>query len=545
MVSALRLGGGWQSVRLLSAVLRRSELLGPWVLLCLVLTLVALLAHPTIDREISFYDEGVYIATAKSIASGLGYRNISLPDSPPQVKYPPLWPLLLSGVWRLFPDFPANLVLMKSLVLMMALVFLVATYLCLRTALALGALESVAVVAVVGFNPLFLRYATRLSSEIPFGLLSMLAVYSYHVFLDERRPIHLGITAACALLAFLTHSIGIALLGAISVAMLLERQYRRALTFSALSAVVVIPWFAWSWSATSAYNAYPPEIGANYRGYLADIFLRDWTALLGYLPVNLNSLVASWNLFVFPWGPPAIGALIVIAARALVRHLWQQPRVHDLYCLFSLLLISLWPWPVNDRFVLVISPFLIAYFFLGLRSLVLTAPWSTGALRTTSSVAIAIVVAGAVAHDFTAFHTARERSQLVTRVYNERHRMFDWIKDNTPVDAILLGDDDPVHYLFTGRKTIRLSYPDPFSVYYSGEVVREFPQARGLLAWFRDMNACYVVQSVILSWRERVYFRSLIDALTEVSASPFVPMYGGGQGFFVVYEIGGCQGEEA
>jgi hypothetical protein len=523
-----------------------SEVLSPRVLLGLVLAVVVLLAYPTIDHEISFYDEGVYVATAKSIASGFGYRNANLPDSPPQAKYPPLLPLLLSGIWHLFPEFPANLVLMKSLMLVMALGFLAATYLCLRTALALRALESLVVVAMIGFNPVFLRFATRLSSEIPFALLSILAVYFYHVFREHRGSVHLGLTAGCVWLAFLTRSIGIALLGAMLVAMLLDREYRRALAFTALSAVVAIPWFAWSWSAASAYNAYPPAISANYRGYLANVFLSDWMAQFHrFLPINFNSIIGSWTSIVFPWGPLAMGGLMVIAAHTLARHLRQQPRFHDLYCLFSLLLILVWPWPSNIRFILVISPFLIAYFILGLRFLLLAAPWSTtDVMRHTSNITIAVVLAAALAYNFTAVRTGREHSELINRIFIERHRMFDWIKDHTPQNAVLVSDSDPVDYLFTGRKMIRLSYPDPFSVYYRPEVIREFPQAGDLLAWFKDKKACHVIQSPMFVGRERLYFHNLIEALREVSVSSFEPIYVGGQGLFVVYEIGGCRGEE-
>ena len=41
---------------------------------------------------------------------GDGYRIESLPGQPYQTKYPPLYPALLAGIWKLNPQFPANLV---------------------------------------------------------------------------------------------------------------------------------------------------------------------------------------------------------------------------------------------------------------------------------------------------------------------------------------------------------------------------------------------------------------------------------------------------
>src|SRR5438552_2403677 len=89
----------------------------PVLALAAVVSLATYLALPRLlDRDIAFYDEGVYVATAKGLAAGAGYRNPSLPDAPPQAKYPPLFPLALSFVWRLAPQFPANLIAMKALV---------------------------------------------------------------------------------------------------------------------------------------------------------------------------------------------------------------------------------------------------------------------------------------------------------------------------------------------------------------------------------------------------------------------------------------------
>src|SRR4030095_2426705 len=42
------------------------------------------------------HDDSVYVTTAKALATGEGYRIISLPYQPAQTKYPPFYPLLLS-----------------------------------------------------------------------------------------------------------------------------------------------------------------------------------------------------------------------------------------------------------------------------------------------------------------------------------------------------------------------------------------------------------------------------------------------------------------
>src|SRR5262245_60248452 len=68
-----------------------------------------------------FHDGAVYLVTARALATDAGYRRIQLVGAPPEVKYPPLLPLALSVVWRVLPDFPANLPALKGLCALAAL----------------------------------------------------------------------------------------------------------------------------------------------------------------------------------------------------------------------------------------------------------------------------------------------------------------------------------------------------------------------------------------------------------------------------------------
>src|ERR1700732_4302690 len=55
------------------------------------------------------HDDGLQYLTARSVAQGNGYRIQSLPENPAETKYPPLYPLYLSIVWKINPNFPSNL----------------------------------------------------------------------------------------------------------------------------------------------------------------------------------------------------------------------------------------------------------------------------------------------------------------------------------------------------------------------------------------------------------------------------------------------------
>src|SRR5271165_7281842 len=73
-------------------------------------------------------DDGVYLVTAKALATGQGYRIVSLPAPIPQTKYPILFPALLAVVWKVFPQFPDNLFLLKLVPFMAALAWFALVY---------------------------------------------------------------------------------------------------------------------------------------------------------------------------------------------------------------------------------------------------------------------------------------------------------------------------------------------------------------------------------------------------------------------------------
>src|SRR6202162_6628947 len=56
-----------------------------------------------------YHDDSIYWVSAKSLAEGHEYRIASLPGQPYQTKYPPLSPTLLAAIWKINPNFPANL----------------------------------------------------------------------------------------------------------------------------------------------------------------------------------------------------------------------------------------------------------------------------------------------------------------------------------------------------------------------------------------------------------------------------------------------------
>jgi len=140
----------------------------------LVGLLIAAAAFAAINPRILglFHDDGVYAVAAKALADGDGYRIVSLPSDPAQTKYPILYSALLSVIWRLAPQFPANIVYLKALnvVILLAIFFLSLVY--YRRGRD-GAVAPVVFAAIVCTNPLVFSFTDYVLSELLLVLLTI------------------------------------------------------------------------------------------------------------------------------------------------------------------------------------------------------------------------------------------------------------------------------------------------------------------------------------------------------------------------------------
>ena len=74
------------------------------VLLTAFLIMVAMAPSADLFGRV-YYDDTIYFSTGKALADGEGFTVRNLPGSPPQTKYPILFPFVLSLIWQWNPDF--------------------------------------------------------------------------------------------------------------------------------------------------------------------------------------------------------------------------------------------------------------------------------------------------------------------------------------------------------------------------------------------------------------------------------------------------------
>jgi hypothetical protein len=451
-----------------------------WILAMGSLALMAVYAATLSAPAMGLYhDDGVYVVTAKALAEGQGYRIVSLPTPIPQTKYPILFPLGLAAIWKMTPSFPANVFYLKLLPLISTLVWLwlVVKALTLQAERP-GLPRGIAVLAAA--SPSVVFYSTIALAETLFaafawgGLLLLIRCERD----SPTRPCLLGAAVLCGA-AYNTRTIGFTLVVAGVIALAMRRRMRAVVVFGIVSAVLALPWILWVRSQTGA----APELYT----YYTNTSYKDWNVLLGF-PFSEKLSVVGRNAFFLLVEParliglhspllwPLLLALGILAVMGFVFDARKKPGVLHVFTVLYMVTLLLWAWPPG-RFLLPVYPLVLFYAALGglwiLRRVAQPRAASVAAAAVVATLAfVAAWQSGMQARNA----TTRGRACLgntCERRWTEFVDVMSWLEDNTPQNATLLGAQDPMLYLYTGRKALRSFESNPVALFYSSDPSRE------------------------------------------------------------------------
>ncbi len=194
-----------------------------------------------------FKDDAWYVILAKSLATGRGYNLISNPQHSGLPFYPPLFPLLLSLLYRVYPGFPANVPVLKSLSIfsMLLLPLLVFRFFHREDRLPRSLAYLVAFATAAAPSLVMLATSTVMSECVFTALQFATLLAAERCSRTDRNSSRMGIVIGAALLAsasYLTRSIGIVLIAAVAVNFLKGRMFKRLAVFCVAIAVCIAPW---------------------------------------------------------------------------------------------------------------------------------------------------------------------------------------------------------------------------------------------------------------------------------------------------------------
>ena len=405
-----------------------------------------------------FYDDGIYLALARSLAEGHGYRLLYLPGAPGAVHYPFLYPLFLAGLWKLAPAFPAGVALFKAAnaaLLGLAAALLVRYLdgrleqptwrLALVVAAAATALPLVTVASVLFAEPLFLL---ALVGACWAGDAARAA--------PERRAAWLLAVLAGLLAgaAALTRSLGVTAMAAVPLSLLLARRPRAAAIAAATSLACLAPWLAW----VARHRAdVDPALVAGYGTYTDLLAQAGWATLspaaVGDVlrPIGAVALAPFEGWLRFFIGVPAL----VLAAAGAGSLLRRAPALGWTLLAYAAVVL-VWPYG-PDRFIWAAWPFLALAFLAGTERMLARAratgpPTATIGRWCVAATALAVVagygfyqVRGYVRGDATRLQ--RGISATLTDV-------LPWVRTVTAPDAVVAGEDEALLWLYTGRRAV-------------------------------------------------------------------------------------------
>lgn len=481
-----------------------------------------------------FHDDGIYLATAKALAEGEGYRVLSIPGAPPQTKYPVLFPWLLSLVWRWQPSFPANLPWLRLVPLAGTVMWLILSWPLLRR-LGASLRESTAIVLVTAASPWVAFLSTTLMSESVFAAIltgSLLVMTRIH----QEQGTHIDglIAGGLAGLAVLTRTAGLAPACAGLLVLALSRRWRLSALYLVGMAVLVLPWFAWV-SRQDVGAGVDTYYSATNYGSWNIIANFEWPEKLDVLRLNVFggavALGQIWNVFV-----PGLYLTVLVAVvcvMSLGRGLWlarSQPAalLTAAYCAIH----AAWVWPPL-RFAVPVVPLLLWFGFLGIDR----------SRRIGCVVALALLGVGIFQLSVV---TAQARDKGVVwpaetdvDAWQETSRLLSWISEETPGDAVLTGNLDPMYYLFTGRKAVRAFDINPFLLYYNvaGAPANPLGTSEDFRKRLLGIQADYLIVTPGKGFPEAVHMRSLISQLSARFTGSLLPVAGSVNSGYVVFKI--------
>ena len=449
-----------------------------------------------------FRDDAWYALLGKALATGHGYSMINSPSAGIVPIYPPFFPFLLSIVFRIFPDFPDNLLFLKlvSITAMFLSSFIAFCYYRQRD---ISNPVSIFLAQLVLVSPGLVFIATSsLMSECVFTL-----VYIGSIFIIEKAVIttnnkhQLILTLLGSILVsatVLTRSIAITLFISVCLYLVLKRNNTLLILFIASTMMIVGSWNFYSRQHTPTLSQ-----KAEANSYILTPYTEQfWDKIAGVssegkislaeLPVRIGlNIISAITLdiggIVVPSFYPALNqglaerfklfqSLVSIAVFILIvvgyyDSIKANITVSEIFIPLYVLIVLAWPFPPY-RFLLPLYPILLLYLITGWKRIVmlhlkLSAMNNDQHKLVTSQKGItglAIILLFLSLYSNIVYInrkysiSEKERPKWI-RIFDETSLTLNWVNKNIQKDSRIATENPALLYLFTGNKTVTYDNP--------------------------------------------------------------------------------------
>jgi hypothetical protein len=445
----------------------------------------------------AYHDDAVLWLSAQSLAENHGYKIPQLPENPAQTKYPPIYPLLLSLVWRFAGAFPGNLGFLTALqwsfyAPYVGLVWLFFRQCGFRTPAAF------ALTLIPAFCPITILLGVSPLTELPFCVVLL----SLMLLLGAKREAWL-LAGTLAALAFLIRSNSIVLAVSVPLLLILQRRIRAAMAFLTPLAAAIVGWQFWCFRNASTATDDMVVYYTSYVKFYVQTF--SWPDFPHRMWVNFAAIMeALAKLVLFSvdntFGARVLGWLLTITAAAGVVSLFRQGIRH--YPAFAALFVSvlvLWQYPPDTRFVYPLFPLYVAGLATKLLEVatIAVATWrkKPGPDRAVVVLMLSLILlipAAAAASQVNGIFVVLP--QYFGDRENQRAEMmpvYSWIAANTPAEDRFSAYDDTLLYLNAGRRGYTVPLLPRLVYSLDTNPVRDY--VAGLGTFWRAKHVSYVL----------------------------------------------------
>lgn len=420
--------------------------------------LAALLVWLTFDARLSIIgDNAEFITLGRSLAQGTGLTYINTVEELPATKYPFGFPLALAVIQLLFPF---SLTAMKIFV---AVTFVLSIPLIYKVVARIASPDHALWTVGLSMVSIYaLHFGSLVLSEVPYTLISLLAIW-FVLEADEKDDVRShGVAILSLMAAYYVRSIGISLVVATVSYLFTRGKPKLATIYGAACLIIALPWqirtqmtggpsYVGTWLLSA--DPYTLEGTLGFSGLVNRIIQNIYLYTTKELPrvfwPSYFDYQYSGGMEDLGWIGAALGTILTLLFLVFVaRGLWAG-RLLSLYLVFYSGVCLLWPdvW-ASVRLLIPVTPFIIL-----------------GVIRTIHLIACKARHA-AVAHialglfgmlyfisNVSAIALHLDYVQRQPANYRNYFHAADWIRENTPEDALVCCRKSYLMFVAANRKT--------------------------------------------------------------------------------------------
>lgn len=428
-----------------------------------------------------YYDDTRYVILATSLARGEGYKIINYPDAPPETDFPPAYPMYLA-LFRIL--FPFSLYALKVANLLLTLIIIILLFYEFRNE---SSNIAFIIPLVFAFHPMVVLFSTLTLSEPLFLLFLILAFFGIRAYYaNESTNIKILLTSSVLIaFAFYTRFVGIALLPAFWLYGGLQRKWKHTLMLSISVLILLTPWMIRNYHMSGYLllpgqeNLWESAIKESTKGSYTQsgaalsnlvIVMKDNASyyVIHAIPNEIFPILGSpklrQTLARFRLEPVLSILAIVLSGVVLygiIIHSYEN-RGKDLIGIFLVVYIFgllFWPFSDAERFLYPVFPFLLFYFYWGVKSfLVSSGRWIGKVSLNGRAINLLIIV-------LTIFILLPNIRENISRIWTDPITNYsprimeagEWLNKHTSSESVILAGNPQWLNIYSDRRTTLLN----------------------------------------------------------------------------------------